>query len=195
MPDAPDIEPTDPDTELADVARAVAYESRGYLTTITEVAAGANPEVALPLLLLAVSDVLAAGARLGAMVDVVPIDRFEPDVGPDPDLDPLRLGLANALEGIDEYAEVIDPLLDPRIGRGMLSADLATVASALSQGLAHHEAGRELEALWWWQFSYLSAWGERASNALRVLQGLLAHLRLDVPDDVAADAQYDALHP
>lgn len=191
MPD----EATSPDTELADVARAVAYESRGYLTTVTEVAAGSNPEAALPLLLLAVSDVLAAGARLGAMIDVVPADRFEPDVGPDPDLDPLRLGLANVLDGIDEYAEVIDPLLDPRLGKGTLSGDLVTIAGALSQGLAHYEAGRELEGLWWWQFSYLSSWGERGSNALRVLQGLLAHLRLDVPDDVAADAQYDALHP
>ena len=195
MPDTPDIEPAGPDTELADVAQAVAYEARGYLSTVTEVAAGSNPEAALPLLLLAVSDMLAAGARLGAVVDVVPADRFEPDAGPDADLDPLRLGLANVLEGIDEYAEVIDPLLDPRIGAGMLSTDLVTIAGALSQGLAHYEAGRELEALWWWQFSYLSSWGERASNALRVVQALLAHVRLDVPDDVVADAQYDALHP
>lgn len=190
MPENPET-----DSELADVARAVAYEARGYLTTVTEVAAGSNPEAAIPLLLLAVSDVLAAGARLGAMIDVVPADRFEPDVGPDADLDPLRLGLANVLEGIDEYAEVLDPLVDPQLGAGLLSADLATIAGALDQGLAHYEAGRELEALWWWQFSYLSSWGERASSALRVLQALLAHLRLDVPDDVAAEAEYDALQP
>ena len=196
MPDTPSIDvPSTPDTELVDVARAVAYESRGYLTTVTEVAAGSNPEASLPLLLLAVSDMLAAGARLGAMVDVVPADRFEPDAGPDADLDPLRLGLANVLEGIDEYAEVVDPLLDPQLGVGILSTDLVTIASALTQGLAHYEAGRELEALWWWQFSYLSSWGERASSALRVLQALLGHLRLDVPDDVAAEAEYDALQP
>lgn len=190
MPENPET-----DSELADVARAVAYEARGYLTTVTEVAAGSNPEAAIPLLLLAVSDVLAAGARLGAMIDVVPADRFEPDVGPDADLDPLRLGLANVLEGIDEYAEVVDPLIDPQLGVGFLSADLATVASSLDQGLAHYEAGRELEALWWWQFSYLSSWGERASSALRMLQVLLGHLRLDVADDVAAEAEYDALQP
>jgi hypothetical protein len=52
-----------------------------------------------------------------------------------------------------------------------------------------------LEALWWWQFSYLSTWGERASSVLRTLQTLLAHLRLDVDDDVAAEAEYDALQP
>jgi len=47
--------------------------------------------------------------------------------------------------------------------------------------------------LWWWQFSYLSVWGERASSVLRVVQVILAHLRLDVEDDVAAEAEYDAL--
>jgi hypothetical protein len=52
-----------------------------------------------------------------------------------------------------------------------------------------------LEALWWWQFSYLSTWGERAASVLRTLQWLLAHLRLDVEDDVAAEAEYDALQP
>ena len=52
-----------------------------------------------------------------------------------------------------------------------------------------------LEALWWWQFRYLSDWGERASSVLRTLQAILAHLRLDVEDDVAAEAEYDALQP
>ena len=186
--------PESTDSDLLDVARAVAYEARGYLTTVTEVAAGTIHETSIPLLLLAVSDVLAAGARLGAMVDVVPVERFEPDAGPDPDRDPLRVNLANVLEGIDEYAEVVDPLVDPRPSSAYLSADLATIASALDQGLAHFDAGRELEALWWWQFSYLSSWGERASSALRVLQALLAHLRLDVPDEVAAEAEFEALH-
>ena len=54
--DAPAQVPAD----LLDVATAVAEESRAFLTTTTEVAAGANPEAAIPLLLLAVSDVLAA---------------------------------------------------------------------------------------------------------------------------------------
>src|SRR4051794_11092724 len=55
--------------DLLDVARSVALESRAYLTTVTEVAAGSNPDATIPLLLLAVSDVLAAGSRLGAMQD------------------------------------------------------------------------------------------------------------------------------
>jgi hypothetical protein len=179
--------------ELLGVARSVADESRAYLTTVTEVAAGSNPDATMPLLLLAVSDVLATGSRLGAMLDIVPPERFEPDVGPDPDVDPLHSALANVLDGLDDYPEIVDPVLGPEIGAATISGDLVVIAGALAQGLRHFEAGQELEALWWWQFSYLSNWGERASSTLRVLQIILAHLRLDVEDDVAAEAEYDAL--
>jgi hypothetical protein len=103
------------------------------------------------------------------------------------------VALANTLEGIDDYAEVVDPLLGSEVTASTVSGDLVTVAGALVQGLRHYESGHELEALWWWQFSYLSHWGERASSALRVLQTVLAVLRLDVDDDVAAEAEYDAL--
>ena len=183
------------DADLRDIADAVASESRGFLTTITEVAAGSAPEASLPLLLLALSDVLAAGARLGATTDVVPSARFEPDVGPDADLEPLRANLANLLDGIDEYVEVVDPLLGPEVEEATISGDLVAIVGALSQGLAHHERGHVLEALWWWQFSYLSDWGERAASTLRAVQTILAHVRLDVDDDVAAEAEYDALQP
>lgn len=185
------------DPEAADlraVADSVARECRSFLTTVTEVGAGSNPDAAIPLLLLAVSDVLAVGARLGAIVDVVPSERYEPDVGPDADVEPLRAALAGVLDGLDEYAEVVDPVLGTEIGAATLSGDLVSITGALVQGLRHFDRGHVLEALWWWQFSYLSSWGERASSALRTLQTLLAHLRLDVEDDVAAEAEYDALH-
>lgn len=183
------------DADLRDIAVSVADEARRYLSTVTEVAAGSAPDAALPLLLLAVSDILASGARLGATTDVVPLERFEPDLGPDPDVDPLRANLANVFEGIDEYAEVVDPLLGVEVERSSVSGDLVAIAGALAQGLRHYESGHVLEALWWWQFSYLSDWGERASSVLRTLQAILAHLRLDVEDDVAAEAEYDALQP
>ncbi len=181
------------DADLRDIAEAVASESRGFLTTVTEVAAGSAPEASLPLLLLALSDLLAAGARLGATTDVVPPSRFEPDVGPDADLEPLRVNLANLLDGIDEYVEVVDPLLGPEVEEATISGDLVAIVGALTQGLAHHERGHVLEALWWWQFSYLSDWGERAASTLRAIQTILAHVRLDVDDDVATEAEYDAL--
>ena len=194
LPTATDDSAPDAETDdLRTVADAVAAETRRFLTTVTEVGSGTNPEAAIPLLLLAVSDLLAAGSRLGAIVDVVPPERYEPDIGPDADVDPLRVALANALEGIDEYMEVVDPLLASEVTASTVSGDLVTVAGALVQGLRHYESGHEVEALWWWQFSYLSHWGERASSALRVLQTMLAHLRLDVEDDVAAEAEYDAL--
>ncbi|MCC2336394.1 DUF5063 domain-containing protein [Cellulomonas wangsupingiae] len=183
------------DADLREVADAVASESRGFLTTVTEVAAGSAPEASLPLLLLALSDLLAAGARLGATTDVVPQSRFEPDVGPDADLEPLRVNLANLLDGIDEYVEVVDPLLGPEVEEATISGDLVAIVGAVTQGLAHHERGDVLEALWWWQFSYLSDWGERAASTLRAIQTILAHVRLDVEDDVATEAEYDALQP
>lgn len=192
-PAEPQTPPSEDVANLVDIAQTMAAQSRSFLSTVTEVASGTNPEAVVPLLLLATSDVLSAGARLGAMVDVVPASRFEPDLGPDPDVDPLRTGLANVLEGIDEYVEVEDPLLGADVTGGTLSGDLSAIASALAQGLRHFEADQILEALWWWQFSYLSVWGERASSVLRVVQVILAHLRLDVEDDVAAEAEYDAL--
>lgn len=182
------------DADLLGIADRLASESRTFLSTVTEVSAGAAPEAAFPLLLLALADLSAAGALLGAIVDVVPTERFEPDVGPDPDTDPLRAGLANLFDVVDEYTEVADPLIDAELTPGSLAGDIAAIAQSLAQGLAHFEAGQISEALWWWQFSYLQTWGERAASALRVVITLLAHVRLDVSDDVAADAEFEALH-
>lgn len=189
MSSAPEL-----DSDLTLLGAATAAVAERYLSTVREVAAGSSPEAAIPLLLLAVSDLGAAGARLGAIVDIVPADRFEPDDGPDSDLEPLRTSLANVLDGIDEYREVADPLVSSEVTTGALSNDLADIAQALAVGLRHHRAGHASEALWWWQFSYLSAWGERAASATRALLTLIAHLRLDVDDETAADAQFDALY-
>ncbi|MEO7268015.1 MAG: DUF5063 domain-containing protein [Knoellia sp.] len=182
-------------SDLRALADDSAAEARVYLATVTDIASGANPAAALPLGLLALSQVLVMGARLGAIEDIVPEDRFEVDPGPDVELDPLRENLTNLLEGLDDYADVVDPVTDPVLTTGSLSNDLTVVASALAHGLRHHEEGRILEALWWWQFSYLSDWGERAASALRVLQAMLAHIRLDADPDAVSEAEFDALHP
>ena len=181
--------------ELTNLGDESAREARDYLSTVTEVASGASPDTAIPLLLLAVSQVLVAGARLGAITDVVPDERFEADPGPDTDVDPVRHGLAALLEGLDDYVHVVDPLVSAEVAKGSLSNDLAEVAAALTHGLQHFEAGRVSEALWWWQFSYLSSWGDSASRALRVLQAVLGHIRLDADSDTVAEAEFDALHP
>jgi len=180
--------------ELRHLAEETSADAQAYLDAVTEVAAGAAPETAIPVLLLALSQTLLAGARLGAITDVVPSERFEPDAGPDPDVDPVRIGLANLFEGLDEYADVVDPMTSGEVVRGSLSDDLADVATDLAHGLRHFRAGRVDEALWWWQFSYLSTWGVRATAALRVLQSMMGHLRLDVDHETVADAEFDALH-
>ena len=182
-------------SELGDLAHLTAREASAYLTTLTEVACGSSPDTAIPVLTLALSQVLVAGARLGAVQDVVLEERFESDPGPDEDADPLRGNLVNVFSGIDEYADVVDPLTSAEITSGHLSNDLADIALDLTHGLKHYAAGREAEALWWWQFSYLSSWGDRASSALRVLQSILSHLRLDADSDAVAEAEFDALHP
>ena len=180
--------------ELRRLADETATDAQTYLDAVTEVAAGSSPDTAIPVLLLALSQTLLAGARLGAITDVVPSERFEPDVGPEADVDPLRVGLANILEGLDEYADIVDPLTSGERVRGSLSDDLADVAADLAHGLWHYRSGRFDEALWWWQFSYLSTWGVRATSGLRVLQSLLGHLRLDVDSETVADAEFEALH-
>jgi hypothetical protein len=181
--------------ELSILAADTAANARAFLESTTTVASGTSPDVALPVILLAVSQVLLAGARLGAIADVVPSERYEPDSGPEPDVDPLRAALENVLEGIDDYGEVFDPIIPGGPVAATISGDLATVASDLSHGLRHFEAGRVDEALWWWQFSYLSSWGARAASALRVVQSILSHLRLDADEETVADAEFDALHP
>ena len=52
------------------------------------------------------------------------------------------------------------------------------IATELANGLRHYRAGNVPEALWWWQFSYVSSWGNCASAALRALQSIVAHDRL-----------------
>lgn len=181
--------------ELLLLAAESARDMRAYLATVTEVASGAAAETAIPLLLLATSQLLLAGSRLGAIQDILPVERFEADPGPDPDLDPLRANLTNLLEGLDDYADVVDPVTRPELTRGSLSNDIVEIMAALTHGLNHYDAGRYVEALWWWQFSYVSTWGDRAASSLRVLQSVLAHLRLDADADIVAEAEFDALHP
>lgn len=194
-PEAPAGSVATADSDLDVLARQTAVEAREFLAMVTEVATGESPGTAIPLLLLATSQLLLAGARLGAIEDVVPEERFEPDPGPDADLDPLRTNLANLLEGLDEYADVVDPVTTPELAQGSLSNDLADIALDLSHGLRHVDAGRTIEGLWWWQFSYLSSWGERAAASLRVLQSVLKHLRCDADEETVASAEFDALHP
>ena len=122
-----------------------------------------------------------AGARLGAQNDFTPETEYQPDVGPDPDLDAMRERLARQLEPVDHYVMTFDAY-SPELVEGVLSDDLAAIAAEVANGLRHHRAGNVAEALWWWQFSYVSSWGNAASGVLRALQSIVTHDRLDAED-------------
>lgn len=172
------VEPVTSDFE--DLAQTIADQSESFLLAVREIAREGDRGTAVPLLLLEVSQLLLAGARLGVQTDFVPPDEFEPDAGPDPDLDLMRTRLARLLEGVDDYTEIFDPYVDPpELVSSRLSDDLAGIAAGVAHGLQHHRAGSTDEALWWWQFSYVSSWGTEASAALRALQSVIAHDRLD----------------
>ncbi|MFH8608774.1 DUF5063 domain-containing protein [Streptomyces sp. NPDC018029] len=165
-----------------DFAVQISDQIESFIVSVREVAKGDEPDSAVPFLLLEVSQLLLAGGRLGAHEDIVPEERYEPDLGPEQDVDDLRERLALLLDPIDVYSEVFDPY-EPRKAPVpcRISDDLADVVADLSHGLAHYRAGRTTEALWWWQFSYFSNWGSTASGALRALQSLVAHVRLNQP--------------
>jgi hypothetical protein len=191
------------DHELEEFAQQIADQVKSFLLAIRAIARGeATGGVAISLLLLEVSQILLAGGRLGVHEDFTPVEQYEPDAGPDPDLDQMRLRLAVLLEGVDAYTEVFDPYVDPpELVSSLLSDDLTSIASALAHGLRHHLAGRFSEALWWWQFSYVASWGGEASGALRALQSVVAHDRLDAEFEsehelvAAADAVLESAKP
>ncbi|GGO98509.1 DUF5063 domain-containing protein [Wenjunlia tyrosinilytica] len=171
-----------------DFAVQISDQIESFIVAVREVAKGDEPGSAISMLLLEVSQLLLAGGRLGAVEDVLPDERYEPDAGPEPDADQLRERLAVLLEPIDVYSEVFDPYASPPTPVACrISDDLADVVTDLTHGLVHYKAGRTAEALWWWQFSYLSNWGATVSAVLRALQSLVAHVRLDTPLDAMAD--------
>ncbi|MEU0051542.1 DUF5063 domain-containing protein [Streptomyces sp. NPDC006184] len=160
----------------------IADQVESFLVAVTEVAKGDEPGSTVPFLLLEVSQILLAGGRLGAHEDIVPDDRYEPDPGPEPDVDGIRENFARLLDPVDVYSEVFDPY-EPRKAPvpGRISDDLADIIADLRHGMVHYRAGRTTEALWWWQFSYFSNWGPTASAVLRALQSVLIHVRLNQP--------------
>lgn len=174
--------PTTVDPVLVDLADEVAASFADAVTAIERLATEEHDGEMIAMLLLELSAVLLEGARLGALADVLPGERFEPDTGHEPDLDRIRLPLRERLGDLDAYGEVFDPYdATSTVVRSALSDDLATIAEELLHGLAHHRAGRPVEALWWWQFSYITSWGPAASAALRAVQSLVAHVRLGTP--------------
>ena len=171
----------------AQLAQDVALDARSYLETLEAVAAGEAGAQAISLLLLDVARICVAGAQLGALTDVILQSNVEPIVPSVPDIDALRVRLAEELEPVDEYTEVFDPYGDNELVPYFLSDDLTEIAGDLVHGLRHFDAGRVEESLWWWQFTYLNHWGNHAGAALRALQAVVAHVRLDAVPELTPD--------
>jgi hypothetical protein len=164
--------------ETVEFAQQIADQVESFLIALKAIAAEADAGRSVPLLLLEISQVLLAGARLGVQHDFTPRAEYQPDVGPEPDLDQMRLRLAEMLGGADTYSLVFDPY-DPEVVESQLSDDLTSIAYDLENGLRHYRLGNVEEALWWWQFSYVSSWGNLAGAALNALLSVIAHDRLD----------------
>ncbi|ANH37963.1 hypothetical protein I601_1529 [Nocardioides dokdonensis FR1436] len=174
------------DAETEEFAQQIADQVASFLLALRAIAREADGGRAISLLLLEISQVLLAGARLGAQQDFTLHSRYQPDVGPEPDLDEMRMRLALMLDNIDTYSFVFDPYV-PEVVESQLSDDLAAIATDLDTGLRHYRLGNVGEALWWWQFSYVSSWGNLAGAALNALLSVVAHDRLDVDLDLDAD--------
>ena len=167
------------ESETVRFADEIAASFAGFLEALPVIAREATGGQAISLLLLQISQVSLAGARLGAQRDFAPRDEYQPDVGPDPDLDDLRMRLAELLGDIDTYSYVFDPYA-PDLVESLLSDDITGIVSDLELGMRHYRVGDVEEALWWWQFSYVSSWGTLAGAAQKALLSVVAHDRLDV---------------
>ena len=101
------LPPGEPGDEFA---AQIADQVESFLIALKAVAAEGNPGTGISLLLLEISQLLLAGARLGAQVDFTPEEDYQPDVGPDADLDGLRLRLADGT--VTEVILATDPNLE-----------------------------------------------------------------------------------
>ncbi len=173
-------------TELEEFAQQIADGVESFLVALQAMSREDSAGTVVPLLLVEVSQILFTGARLGAQRDFAPSLEYQPDVGPDPDLDAMRLRLAQLLDSVDTYTFNFDPYV-PEITTAQLSDDLTSIATDLANGLRHFRAGDVSEALWWWQFSYVATWGSNASAVLRALQSVVAHDRLDTDFESESD--------
>src|SRR5262245_60847065 len=133
------------DGETEDFAQQIADQVESFLLALKAIAREADSSRAISLLLLEISQVLLAGARLGAQRDFTPVAEYQPDVGPEPDIDEMRLRLAQMLDSVDTYTCVFDPYA-PELVDSQLSDDLTSIATDLENGLRHYRLGNVAEA-------------------------------------------------
>ena len=99
--------------EWRTIADQIAANVRNFIDGVDALARSGGDET-VPMLLLEVSQILLAGAQLGASRDVILPGNWEPEVGADPDLDALRTGLGRRLADgtVTELILATDPNLE-----------------------------------------------------------------------------------
>lgn len=188
------------DSATEDFAQQIANSVESFLLALRAIAEENDVGSAIPLLLLEITQISLTGARLGVQTDFTPREEYQPDVGPEADLEDLRLRLAAMLDPIDTYSYVFDPYV-PEAVESQLSDDITAIASDLENGLRHYRSGDVDEALWWWQFSYVNSWGNLAGSSLNALLSVVSHNRLDrefgldAEDVAVADEMLEEGHP
>ena len=180
------------DFDVEEFGQQIADQAESFLVALQAISREEAGGATVPLLLLEVSQILLAGARLGAQNDFGLEQEFQPDVGPDPDLDAMRLRLADVLGDLDTYSQNLEPY-DPEPFPSQLSDDLTSIAADVANGLRHFRNGDLEEALWWWQYSYLASWGTNAIGVLSALHSVVAHSRLDAEIDLEDEAELIAV--
>src|SRR6202050_1409382 len=119
--------------EWRTIADQIAANVRNFIDGVDALASSGGDET-VPMLLLEVSQILLAGAQLGASRDVILPGNWEPEVGADPDLDALRTGLSGRVGSVGEYAEVFDPYADTSCLPFRISDDIAAGTPDLIPG-------------------------------------------------------------
>ena len=137
----PDERPLD---DLGDFTIEIADQVESFCVAVREIAAAEDPDYAISLLLLEISQLLLAGGRLGAISDVVPDERFEPDAGFDPDVEGIarrRWPTCSSRSTSTPRCSTPTPT-SPSCSPRRLSDDITDVMSDLLHGLQHYRAGR-----------------------------------------------------
>ena len=165
-------------TEFEELGQQIADSVESFLVSLQAISREESAGSAVPLLLLEVSQVMLAGARLGVQIDFLPPEQYQPDVGPEPDLDDMRMRLAELIGNADTYSHNFDPYGSECL-TSQLSDDLTAIATDLANGLKHFRSGNLAEALWWWQFSYQASWGTLGCGVQSALHSIVSHDRVD----------------
>ena len=153
--------------------------SESFLLALRAIAREPDGGRAISLLLLEISQILLAGARLGRPAGLhAPHRSTSPTSARTPTSTSCGCGWPSCSATSTPTASSSTPTL-PEVVDSQLSDDLTSIATDLENGLRHYRTGNVAEALWWWQFSYVSSWGNLAGAALSALLSVVAHDRLD----------------